>query len=134
MPLGLPIGQWQGVFQMAKNYKTFSGTYSEEEMVIAIWANPNRKSKRPNARPLETFTAKKSLYPIAFPLELLQKIESWMYCKVAASVEDIDDVIFGGKATREKPLLVPLRLAKDYLGWQVFYIPTEYKELSESLR
>jgi len=51
-----------------------------------------------------------------------------MYCQVARSSEEIDEVLFGGKATREKPLLVPIAMAKQYLGWENFYIPTEYKE------
>jgi len=113
---------------MARTYKTSSGTYSENEMVIAIWSNPKKEKARPNARPLETLTSDKSVYPIAFPLEILQTIESWMYCQVARSSEEIDEVLFGGKATREKPLLVPIAMAKQYLGWENFYIPTEYKE------
>lgn len=113
---------------MARTYKTSSGTFSENDLVIAIWTNPKKAKARPNARPLETLTAEKNPYPIAFPLEMLQKIQSWMYCQVAKSQEDIDDVLFKGKATREKPLLVPVSLAKNYLGWEEFYVPTEYKD------
>lgn len=115
---------------MGKTYKNDSGTFSESEMVVAIWSNPKKEKARPNARPLETITDDKSPYPVAFPLEMLQTIQSWMYCEVAKSVEDIEEVLFRSKATRQKPLLVPLHLAKSYLGWEIFYIPSRYKEVN----
>ena len=114
---------------MAKTYKTSSGTFSESELVIAIWINPKRAKARPNARPLETLTSEKSTFPIAFPLEKLQTIASWMYCTVARESSEVDAVLTSGKATRQSPLLVPVSLARSYLGWDEFYIPTEYTDV-----
>jgi hypothetical protein len=114
---------------MAKTYKTSSGTFSESELVIAIWTNPMRAKARPNARLLETLTSEKSTFPIAFPLEKLQTITSWMYCVVVRDSHEVDSALAAGTATREKPLLVPLSLARSYLGWEEFYIPTEYTDV-----
>jgi hypothetical protein len=114
---------------MVKIYKTSSGTFSESDLVIAIWINPKREKARPNARRLETLTSEKSIFPIAFPLEKLQTIASWMYCTVARESSEVDEAISSGKATRQNPLLVPLSLARSYLGWDEFYIPTEYTDV-----
>lgn len=113
---------------MPKMYKTSTGTYSEDQLVIAVWVNPKRANKRSQARLLETLTSEKSPIPIAFPLETLQTIESWMYSPVAKSVEDVDKLLVVDKTSREKPLLVPLSIARSYLGWDNFYIPSEYVE------
>ena len=113
---------------MSRTYKNTTGTYSEEELVVAVWFNPKKVKSRPNARRLETLTSEKSHYPIAFPLATLQETESWMYCPVAKQPSDLETFLTPEKATREKPLLVPLTLAKSYLGWLEFHIPSEYTE------
>ena len=114
---------------MARLYKTASGTYSESELVVAVWVNPNRKKGRSQARLLETLTTDNSSIPIAFPLETLQRIQSWMFCPVAHDPSDLDLwLVLENGATREKPLLVPLTIAKNALGWQDFHIPSEYTE------
>lgn len=113
---------------MARTYKTLTGTYSEEDLVIAVWANPKKQKGRPNARVLETMTSEKSSYPIAFPLATLQQIKSWMYCQVATTSVDVEQFLTPELSSREKPVLIPLPLAKSYLGWQEFYVPTEYVE------
>ena len=113
---------------MPRVYKNASGTYSEDDLVVAVWFNPKKLKSRPNARRLETFTADKSHYPIAFPLETLQQTLSWMYCPVAKEPRDLDEMLEPNKATQDNPLLVPLTLAKSHLGWQEFHIPSEYKE------
>jgi hypothetical protein len=51
-----------------------------------------------------------------------------MYCPVAKQPRDLETFLTPEKATREKPLLVPLTLAKSYLGWLEFHIPSEYTE------
>ena len=113
---------------MARTYKTLTGTYSEEDLVVAVWSNPKKRKGRPNARILETLTSDKSPYPIAFPLATLQQIKSWMYCTVATTSVDVDKFLTPELSSREKPILIPLPLAKSYLGWQEFYVPTEYAE------
>lgn len=114
---------------MARLYKTLSGTYSEEDLVVAVWVNPKRKNGKSQARLLETLTTERSNIPIAFPLETLQKIQSWMFCPVARDPSDLDLwLVLENGATKEKPLLVPLLIAKKALGWQDFHIPSEYTE------
>jgi hypothetical protein len=50
-------------------------------------------------------------------------------CPVVVKVEDIDVWLTPKGASREKPLLVPLTIAKSYFGWEDFHIPSEYKEV-----
>ncbi len=52
-----------------------------------------------------------------------------MYCPVAEDSLDLDTMLEPGQATKDKPLLVPLPLAKSHLGWQDFYIPSEYTDI-----
>jgi len=113
---------------MAKIYKTASGTYSEDELVIAIWLNSKRNAKRPQARMLETLTSGKSAYPIAFPIAKLQTIKSWMFCPVAKSSEELDAHLSSKEVSQLNPVLVPLTLARLALGWDTFHIPSEYTE------
>ena len=114
---------------MAKTYKNSSGTYLEKDLVVAIWLNPEKQGSRPNARRLETITSKESPNPIAFPLALLKKNKVWASCPIVVKIEDIDVWLTPKGASREKPLLVPLTIAKSYFGWEEFYIPSEYKEV-----
>ena len=93
---------------MPRVYKNNSGSYSEDELVIAVWFNTKKSTSRPKARRLETFTTE--------------------YCPVAKTSKDLENLLEPGQATRDKPLLVPLPLAQSYLGWQEFYIPSEYEE------
>lgn len=113
---------------MPKIYKTASGTYSEDDLAVAIWPNPKRNTKRPQARMLETLTSEKSPYPIAFPIAKLQTIKSWMYCPVAKSSDELESHLASNEITQLKPLLVPLTLARLALGWDTFHIPSEYTE------
>lgn len=114
---------------MPITYKNNTGTYSEDDLVVAVWFNSKKETSRPKARKLETFTTESSCSPIAFPLDTLQETVSWMYCPVAKTSQDLDTLLEPGQATRERPLLIPLALAKSHLGWQDFYIPTEYTEV-----
>ena len=117
---------------MAKTYKTSSGIFSEQDMVIAVWFNSKKKKARPNARLLETLTSHKSRYPLAFPISLLSKIEPWLAYPVAKSSKEVDKAIYEGLATKEKPILVPLDLAKEHFGWEEFYVPEKYEDLNEN--
>lgn len=116
---------------MAKTYKTSSGTFSEQEMVVAIWFNPKKKKARPNARLLETLTSHKSRHPLAFPLSILSKIAPWMSYPVARDQKEVDKAIYEGLATKESPILVPLPLARQHFGWEEFYVPEKYEVLDE---
>lgn len=114
---------------MVNTYKNSSGTYLEKDLVVAIWLNPKKQGSRPNARHLETITSKESSNPIAFPLKLLKNNKVWALCPVVIKTEDIDVWLTPKGASRERPLLVPLTIAKSYLGWEDFYIPSEYTEV-----
>ena len=113
---------------MARTYKTESGTYSEEDLAVVIWSNP-KISKRPQSRRLETMTSPRSSYQMAFPISHLTAHHAWKKFKVVKSSEDIDSLI--GATSRQAPILVPLPLAKSYLGWDEFYIPTEYTNIGD---
>lgn len=115
---------------MVKTYKTSSGTFLETELVIAVWSNPKKKKARPNARLLETLTSHKSRFPLALPIEILSKIEPWMTYPIAKSAKEVDSAVYGGLATRENPILVPLPLAKEHFGWEEFFVPDEFIDIS----
>ena len=113
---------------MARTYATASGIYSEEDLAVVIWSNP-KISKRPQSRRLETMTSPRSSYPMAFPISHLTSHHAWKKFKVVRTPEDIDSLI--GATSRQTPILVPLPLAKSYLGWDEFYIPTEYTNIGD---
>jgi hypothetical protein len=101
---------------------------SSEDLVVAVWANPKKQKGRPNARTLETFISESSIHPIAMSLASLKLIQSWMRCPVATTSIEIDRLLTPELSNRENPVLIPLSLAKSYLGWQEFYVPPKYTE------
>jgi hypothetical protein len=108
-----------------KTYKTATGTYKEEDLVVAVWINPKRlKKSGSNARFLETMTSDDSPYPMAFPLKSLTTHKMWRNARVALTKEDVYTLI--GTTERTRPLLVSLPLAREALDWTKFYVPTEY--------
>ena len=108
---------------MSRQYKTLSGTYSEEDLAIVVWMNPKSKSNR-QSRALETMTSETSSYPMAFPIKSLTSNRSWRNATLAHTKEEVFELI--QKTERTRPLLVPLSVAKIALGWDEFYIPSEY--------
>jgi hypothetical protein len=108
---------------MSRQYKTLTGTYSEEELAIVVWVNPKNKNSR-QSRALETMTSENSRYPMAFPIKSLTSNRSWSKATLARTNEEVFELI--QKTERTCPLLIPLSLAKTALGWENFYIPTEY--------
>jgi hypothetical protein len=116
---------------MSKIYKTESGSFSEEELSVVVWVNPkHEKSKQ--TRSLETIISDRSPLPIAFPTSKLNSHPAWMKCPVAYSKQDVDRWLLSKEekdvATKNKPILVPLPLAQEVLGWENFYVPTSFKE------
>jgi hypothetical protein len=104
-------------------YKTQSGEYTEAELAVVVWMNPKTKESK-QSRFLETMTAENSRLPMAFPLKALAKDPNW---KSATTVRSRDDVFELIRSTeRSRPLIVPLPVAKEALGWDDFYIPSEY--------
>lgn len=118
---------------MSRTYKTESGIYNESDLVVAVWVNPKHASSN-QARYLETMTSENSRYPLAFPKKDLKEHPAWSHCPVATCTEDIDKYLIepldNVLASRERPLLIPLPLATQYMGWDSFYIPTEYTKKS----
>jgi hypothetical protein len=114
---------------MSRTYKTSSGVYKESELAVAIWINPKHVDS-PQSRYLETMTSDKSRDPMAFPISDLKKHPAWENCPVATCPEDLESWIFSGsehqKATRQRPILIPLDIATQYMGWDRFYVPSEY--------
>jgi hypothetical protein len=108
-----------------KQYKTNSGTYSEDELAIVVWRNPNQR-KAKQARFFETMTSESSSHPMAFPIESLRNRKEWANAVYISSRDEFLDSLSG--SSRSKPLVIPIPVAKNYLGWETFYIPTEYTE------
>lgn len=108
-----------------RQYQTLSGIYDETELAIVVWMNPKAKSSR-QSRALETMTSESSRYPMAFPLKSLTTNRSWRNAQIARTKEEVFALI--QQTERTKPLLIPLSVAKQALGWENFYIPTEYTE------
>lgn len=99
-----------------------------EDLVVAVWANPRKQKGRPNARTLETLISEASTHPIAMSLASLKAIHSWKSCPVATTSIEIDFLLTPEISSRENPILIPISLAKSYLGWQEFYVPPKYTE------
>lgn len=111
-----------------RTYKTLTGTYNEDELAIVVWRNPNRNNGKGRNRALETMTSENSSFPMAFPLKSLTKNRSWKGSPTVRSSDELLDCL--PLSTRSKPIIVPLPLAKTSLGWEDFYIPSEYTEES----
>lgn len=88
----------------------------DEQFAIVIWMNPEAQ-ERPQTRLLETITAKNNKIPVAFPIRILQLSLSKA---LLVSNETILDHIMS--SSRENPLIVPLSVAAESLGWTEFDI------------
>lgn len=106
-----------------RTFKTQSGTYSEDELGVVVWMNPKTKQSS-QSRFLETMTAENSTLPMAFPIKALTKDHNWQNAYLVTSKDQFFELI--RTTERSKPLIVSLPIAKSALGWEDFYIPTEY--------
>jgi len=106
-----------------RQYKTVTGTYSEEELAVVVWRNPKTRTSR-QSRFLETMTSENSRYPMAFPIDALTRNKNWSQATLVSQDETLFDMI--RDTDRNTPLIVPLRIAESALGWSDFYVPTEY--------
>jgi hypothetical protein len=109
-----------------RTYKTLTGTYNEDDLAVVVWRNPKRNASR--SRALETMTSENSSFPMAFPIKSLTRNRSWKAAKTAHSSAEFLTLIQA--TTRSAPVIVPLPVAKLALGWEDFYIPSEYTEES----
>lgn len=108
-----------------REYHTKSGSYSEDDLAVVVWANPGRKS--PQGRYLETMTSEKSRFPMVFPIKSLTTNKSWQSATIAKPSDDLFELIKSSQ--RSRPIIVPISLARKDLGWQDFYVPSEYTGL-----
>lgn len=106
-------------------YRTNNGTFSSEQLAIIVWRNP-KQSKSPNARSLETMTTESSPHPMAFPIASLKSRKEWAAATYVASRNEFLDAL--SESSRLKPMIIPLPIAEQALGWDVFYVATEYTE------
>lgn len=113
-----------------RTYRTETGSYTESELAVLVWLNPEQKNK-PNARLLATFTDQKSPNPMAFPIKTLQSTSEFVNSFLATEDSLAEDLL---KSTSSTPVMVPLPLARTKLGWVHFFIPTAYTEPKSEAR
>ncbi len=106
---------------MNTTFKNKTGSYAPSELSIVVWSNPKGRG-----RALETMTTEDSTMPIVFPTAYLKKKREWRQAKFVNNFQEVFDLL--PKSTRNSPLIVPMPVAKSALGWENFYIPTEYIE------
>ena len=106
-----------------RTYTTQSGTFTEAELAVVIWMNPKTKASR-QSRFLETMTSENSRFPMAFPVKALTSNKSWYQATLVRDKDTLYTRI--AETERSRPLIVPLPVAKEALGWEDFYIPSEY--------
>ena len=107
-----------------RTYKTESGTYSESELGILVWINPDFE-KGKNSRLLMTMTDYSNTSPMAFPLATLRKTPVFSGLPVTTD-ENLSEIITS--ATSKAPAIIPLPVARRQLGWEDFFVPTKYSE------
>lgn len=95
---------------------------NSENWAIVLWKNP-RHAENTKQRFMETITAAGSTDPVAFPLEYLHK-----HLPNAIFSEDSDSLDYFDQSSEEKPLVVPVYLAKRTLGIEKFSYSDTTKE------
>lgn len=107
-----------------RTYRTESGTYSELDLGLLVWLNPDFETKK-QSRLLMTMTDYSSVHPMAFPINLITSNQIFSKCPIADS-ENLSNLLM--EATADRPVIVPLSLARSKLGWEEFFVPTKYIE------
>jgi len=87
----------------------------ESDWGVAVWMNPHRSSK-PQSRLLETIVSASGSDPMAFPIKTASAI----------SLADIESKIMS--STRDNPLIIPVPMAREWLGWDNFCFISEDME------
>lgn len=106
-------------------FRNKTGTYAPTDLAIVVWSNPKTKTGR-QVRALETMTTEDSTLPIAFPIALLRRKREWKSAKFVSSDSEVYESL--PSSSRTQPLIIPMTVAANALGWKDFYIPTEYTE------
>lgn len=86
----------------------------ESEWGVVVWLNPNHTG-RPQSRLLEAIVSDSSGDPIAFPIRSLQLT---MRDAILPTSADIEGRIMS--STKENPLIIPVPMAREWLGWDDF--------------
>lgn len=107
-----------------RSYKTETGTFTEAELAVVVWMNPEHLTK-PQSRLLLTMTDQSSPNPMAFPIRSLRATPAFSGCPVSTDSSVAEDI---ADSTPERPSIVPIPVARDHLGWDEFFIPTKYTE------
>lgn len=107
-----------------RTYRTESGTYSESELGILLWMNPDFE-KGKNSRLLMTMTDYSSTDPMAFPMVALKKNPVFEKLPISTD-ENIFETITS--ATFDAPAIIPLPVARRQLGWESFFVASKYSE------
>lgn len=100
-----------------RSYPTPHGDYDEDELAVVVWASGDGSSR---ARRLETVTDGSSGDPVAFPVSEAARDRSLSGALVAATREDVFELIPG--SDRSRPVMVPLPVARRALGWSSFAV------------
>lgn len=108
-----------------RTYRNNSGTYLESELAVVVWLNAATKN-HVHARVLQTMTSHESKYPMAFPLKFLKSSRDWRNASFCKNTKTFIEVFT--KTDSSNPLIVPLDVAREALGWEDFHIPTEYTD------
>ena len=109
---------------LERTFRTESGTYSESELAVLVWINPDQ-THRPNSRLLATMTDHSSPNPMAFPINMLKTSPELSVCSFATPTSVALDIL---NSSSHAPAIISLPLAREHLGWTDFYIPTKYVE------
>ncbi len=112
-----------------RQYKTKSGVYKEDQLVIVVWLNPDHKTSK-QARALETMTSDDSKHPMAFPMESFSSNPMARSAWKNAFLAKTEDAVFSmvPRSSKDMPVLVPIPVARKAFGWDRFYVPSEYTE------
>ena len=107
-----------------RTYRTESGIYTESELGLLVWLNPEHTTK-PQSRLLSTMTDHSSINPMAFPISLLRRNKMFSACPTAEDA-NITELLFS--SAPERPVIIPIPVARAQLGWEEFFVPTRYAE------
>lgn len=94
----------------------------EYEWGVTVWLNPHHIN-RPQSRLLQTIVDSSSGDPMAFPIKTLQlALEN----PILPTSADIESRLLA--STKDSPLIIPVSMAREWLGWDDFRFTLENTE------
>ena len=92
--------------------------FTREDLYCVLWHNSDR-AIHSNARPYQTFSVDSSTpLPYVFPIEQVEAVKGKKNCKIVNTPREFYDLL--EESTKNAPLLMPLLLAEEFLGWTDF--------------